>query len=471
MLARLLSIPADAPLYATSGFREWLAGEEAPWPPRPGGDRGLWLVDTRDRTALRELSAGGGVPAAFEGAVVLTRQREPGPFPKRLLRPLVRRYPRRMRTARVVREMTRAFPDVESRTFAFDDGPGLPAEFDARTPPDATGIALVAGPADPFSGGDWPALSAALGEPTLGVEGFQLRERGAAVALVRGRRAYVLRFVADPALQDVVERNHRTLVELRGRLGPRAAALLEKIPDPVYAERRDGTMVLGETRLPGALAWRARAGGTPADVLHHHAVGFLGQLEGATRGELTGPASDVASILRRDRDRLREAPFVSGAIREAVEAELAGAAAALGGWAGPGHASHGDFGYGNILVDAADGSLTGVIDWDTARLLDLPGIDRVNLEVQIARSDCGGSFLDAIRIVWEEERASDALRAAGPASRRRALFGVAICRYVLRSLSYPAVYRREAADFERGLRWLSGVTVADTAGEHGAGQA
>src|SRR5690606_4730869 len=93
------------------------------------------------------------------------------------------------------------------------------------------------------------------------------------------------------------------------------------------------------------------------------------------------------------------------------------------------------------------GRVTGVIDWDTARLQDLPGIDRVNLEIQIDP----GAFATSVRRVWAERRAHDALTPG----HERALFGVAVCRYVLRSLTYPEVYRAHAAQFREALAWLA----------------
>lgn len=48
--------------------------------------------------------------------------------------------------------------------------------------------------------------------------------------------------------------------------------------------------------------------------------------------------------------------------------------------------SHGDFGYGNILCDSKTGSLSGVIDWDTSRETELPGVDFINLLIQKFRA-------------------------------------------------------------------------------------
>lgn len=51
--------------------------------------------------------------------------------------------------------------------------------------------------------------------------------------------------------------------------------------------------------------------------------------------------------------------------------------------------AHGDYGYGNLLCDPATGRLTGVIDWDTCRDTELPGIDFLNLLIQHLRMQVG----------------------------------------------------------------------------------
>ncbi|HSH45967.1 MAG TPA: phosphotransferase, partial [Longimicrobiales bacterium] len=155
-----------------------------------------------------------------------------------------------------------------------------------------------------------------------------------------------------------------------------------------------------------------------------------------------------------DRERLRSCTFVDPDVRSMLARELDQAARALSGVALDPHASHGDFGYGNILVDPGSGVLEGVIDWDTARPLDFPGIDRVNLEIQI-RPD--GGFGERVSTVWKERAAYDALQGDGGEGRVRALFGLGVARFVLRSLTYPKVYRRQAPGFRRALRWLSRV--------------
>lgn len=67
--------------------------------------------------------------------------------------------------------------------------------------------------------------------------------------------------------------------------------------------------------------------------------------------------------------------------------------------------SHGDFGYGNILYDNKTASLSGVIDWDTSRDVELPGVDFINLLIQKfrAHSRMDKSYKAALRWLTSEQ--------------------------------------------------------------------
>ena len=67
--------------------------------------------------------------------------------------------------------------------------------------------------------------------------------------------------------------------------------------------------------------------------------------------------------------------------------------------------SHGDFGYGNILCDSKTGSLSGVIDWDTSRDTELPGVDFINLLIQKFRAhgSIDESYMAALQWIKSEQ--------------------------------------------------------------------
>lgn len=455
LLKLLLSMPEDAPVFATPSFGDWLAaGEQPAWPPPRGARAGLALVDTRDRVARdpdawRRLAES----PAIDAALVLSGSGAPGSAARRLLRRLRRPGTRRVDESRVASALFGAGAPPAAR-LAFEDDLEVPTDFAVGADPRSTGAAFLVGRVDPFSGPLWSSVGDFLGDPAFTVEGLQLRLRGAAVVTVRaGGREYVVRIVPPGGGQEVVRRNHSGLVELRRALAARPA-LLRLVPDPVFAESHGPVLLLGETRLAGTLAWKV-ASGALAPALHGNALAFLAALRDATVDAAPSDRDGLARLFDEDLARLDGAAFVGDSVRRMLGGELRAAAGALAEIEVRRHTSHGDFGYGNVLVDARDGRIEGVIDWDTARISDLPGVDRVNLEIQIRRVDFRESFPEAVESVWRGGAARDVLEGPGGPARARALFGVGVCRYVLRSLSYPAVYREESAGYERALAWLS----------------
>jgi len=457
LLKLLLCMPAHTPVYATPSFASWLNAERPlPWPPPRNAVDGLALIDTRDRAALRDAAARaiarGIGKSGFTAALILTGSGRPGSALKRALRRI--RYPgtRRLSEARIAADLRAAAGDLVVSRLAFNDDVDVPADFQLGDS-SLTGAGFLLTRTPPFSGTLWSKTAGWLNSGNLTIESFQLRIRGAAVIMLRtGERRYVVRVVPPGSLQQVVSRNYSALLELRASLDD--STLRDVVPAPVFAERDGDTLVLGETLLEGSLAWRVARRGL-ASAVHAGAVEFLSKMRAATGAWRALTHDDIRQLLASDESLLLNASFVSPLVRTLLEREFRDAGSALEGSALHLYTSHGDFGYGNILVDERDGKLTGVIDWDTARRWDFAGIDRVNLELQTRRSVHHESFATAVEAVWRERSAHEALRLDGGESSVRALFGLAVCRYIIRSFNYPAVYARESAGFERALQWLS----------------
>lgn len=462
----LLELPEDGPVFATPSFADWVGGGgDARWPPLPTRNGALLLVDTRDAAARRAppLRRGTAGRDAFEAALVLSGSGPPGSPFRRLLRRIRRPGTARLsedRTATMLLEPPAA-PVVHR--LAFEDGPEVPTTFrildevgvgdGGGRAAGSTGTAFLLTRQPPFVGPLWSFIAARLTEPELKPSSVQLRARGAGIVMMEGTaRGYVLRVVPPGELQPVVAKNHSSLQHLRSILGN--PALLELMPAPLFAEMHGSTLVLAETRVTGTLAWTV-AGGTLAPVIRRNALEYLETLRDATSRTIPIGQEGSSDLLAEDDELLAASNFVGPEMRRLIGAEFGRARNALAGRNLVAYTSHGDFGYGNVLIDPESGELQGVIDWDTAREVDFPGIDRVNLEIQIRRGSLDESFAEAVRAVWEGRLAHDALVTNGASNVTRALFGVAVCRYVIRSLRYPAVYRRLATDFERALAWLA----------------
>lgn len=442
LLALLLDVPIDAPVAATPNFAPWLGATAHAWPPADG--RGLWLIDTRDRVArsreLRRTLTGGGFDAAL---IVSAAPRQPlRRLAQRLRNPGCSRLPPGR-----VRPLVSLAQSAFVQVMGFDEGCHAPTDFTFERGA-AEGAAFLLTRRPPFRGELWTRLTQMLDGAELTVLWFDLRDRGAAVIAVdAGGSSYVVRVVPDAGLQHVVRRNHTTITELRRLLADENVEHL--VPRPVAIETWRSTLIMAETRLPGVLAWKV-ARDELAQRIHANALRFLDSLQRATLRSEPFTPDELGHLLQAERDRIDAAAFAPRGVRARLQNELSQSGSVLRTVSLKPHFSHGDFGYGNLLVAPQTGDLLGVIDWDTARHHDLPGIDRVNLELQLARA-AHGSFASAVRVVWEQRLAHDALLEHGTAESARALFGLAVCRYVSRSLAYPEIFRQESEDFDAAL--------------------
>lgn len=450
LLKLVLGLDAALPVHGTQGFRRWDTSMPA-WPPAPDASGGLWLVDTRDKPDLAVL-ARGAEEARFDAALVLSRGRHGRRSARRRLRQLLQRIPRRIPEGRVAAILAGLTTRVVHSIGFTDDG-GLPTDFDLNVPEGSSGTAFLVTTAGLPAGRIWAAVEENAGNGPLEILSFQLRARGAAVVIVRaaGRR-FVVRLVPAGPLQAVVLKNHSALSELRRALRERNGPL-NVIPEPLLAEHVGPTAVLVETCLNGQLAWEL-ARGPLAPTIHDNAVSFLHALRQATYRPASGPAV-LTRLLRNEEERIATASSFTGErMREMIGIEMRNAAAMLSRLGVEAYTSHGDFSYGNILVDSASGALEGVIDWDTSRALDVPGIDRVNLEIQILRTTTRVTFPAAVEAVWRGDLTGDALRGEAGADRARALFGLGVCRFITRAMGYPHLYSPMAGEFERAMAWL-----------------
>jgi len=239
---------------------------------------------------------------------------------------------------------------------------------------------------------------------------------------------------------------------LRSKLKTGGPPILDLLPTPVFQASDDDTLLFGETRLPGVLAWTL-AQGADAVPTRDAALKFLDDIRLQTNSAIPAGCDRIEALFSADLLQIQNATFVSPETRRLLGAELVAIRDVFYEAGVEAHASHGDFGPGNLLVDPKTGRLQGVIDWDTARMTDLPGIDRLNFEIQLQRSK-HSSFDRSVAAVWQSGLARDSLAGFSSERTRRALFEAAVLRYIIRSLRYPSVYREEAPEFARALEWL-----------------
>jgi hypothetical protein len=283
---------------------------------------------------------------------------------------------------------------------------------------------------------------------------FALRDRGTLIAFMadatRGER-HICRITTSD-LDFEIRKNADWLQRLQSNaeLPARIKALI-----PVSVGRSDvGNRVMHlEQQLEGEIAWRpGRRASTGEQILRELCAWAL-EFNVATAKPATMEPSTVDTLLH-DYDLVSSipAPDEFRAVRQVLAASLSGGAQSIV-WA------HGDFGLGNALVDGTH-RLTGVIDWDCAREVELAGVDLLNAIIQAAVISTGreaGSVLTQVAPIF----AAQGFAMLGTsvyddyfeldATGRSQIVALACLRLAARRYRYPSVAKKMAEDTVRVL--------------------
>lgn len=305
------------------------------------------------------------------------------------------------------------------------------------------------------------------GEVSLCVlERFDLRLRGALVLFVSeslNRRNVIVRVVSDPQVCKIVRRNQNFLVEVQA-ITELPDPVCRLLPSPLAEFTFSGHEVFIESLKEGILAWKANRSSLRKRI-YHDATRFIWSLQLATRRPTQYDSRVIDRLFAEDLGRLDSGAEVATRLRCGLLRALEGIRGRLDGWSGYLVASHGDYGYGNILVDPDRGNVTGVIDWDTGKLYDLPGLDLLNLEVQKVRIEQGAGVYDAFVCVSRVILGRGSLDVTGAynaefgitTTRVSALIYACLLRYLCRAAQYPEVFVSEQEDYLRTLDYLNKV--------------
>jgi len=297
------------------------------------------------------------------------------------------------------------------------------------------------------------------------VERMDIRKRGAVVLfLAEGRsgRGIIARVVSDSGINAIISKNHRFLEALTANpaLAPKFRELL---PCPLCRLDCSGATVYVETMLRGIPAWKVNRGRLRDDVFRN-ALEFLMELGRATGKRIRLENDSLDELFGVDLALVEHSSVIAPDFREELMLLVRQLKCSLGGREVLMTASHGDYGYGNILVDQHSGAMKGVIDWDTGRTSDFPGIDLFNLLVQQERSagNCGAqaAFSRVVHgIVSGGYRQNQhLLRCLGELGIEEDMVNQALSmsflRYVTRALQYPDLFLEEQEDFRSILGLL-----------------
>lgn len=293
------------------------------------------------------------------------------------------------------------------------------------------------------------------------LERFDFRERGALVLFVTERlssKQFIIRIVSDAETKGIVEKNH-TFLSWFHQEEMIPDTLKKKVPLPLANFLIQDSSVFIETLLPGVVAWKTN-NSAKRQRIYKDTLDFSMELAIHTKTECQLDSDDLKNMFSEDRHRIANMAicgekFLSLVyeIIEIIVKKLAGKHVWLA-------TSHGDYGFGNVLVDNRDGRLRGVIDWDTGRSQEFPAVDVFNMIIQRERierntglagsvsglitRDNFGLPLYVIKLFETELGLGSMLM--------QFMFSIAIIRYISRSAQYPAVFKNELNDYHDTLQ-------------------
>lgn len=298
----------------------------------------------------------------------------------------------------------------------------------------------------------------------LRIDRFEIRERGALVIFIsenmKGNK-FIIRVTSSVENRRRIQKNHLYLT--RVHQNPDIPDNLKnKLPYPLDEFNFGNCHVFMESRLPGILAWKVETGRVK-NIVYKQAADFIIQFFESAASKLVLNEQILTELFSQDMEIIDASNFAGEDIRRLllnginlVRERLLGRKLILG-------PSHGDYGHGNIMVDEKTGHLRGVIDWDTGRFRDFPGIDFINLLIQKRRSECRESLRDTVaeladlRSITEEVRKIlgrlDKLQVVNSTEMWRIALLITVIRYITRAMQYPTLFCRDKWDFFATLDW------------------
>ncbi len=299
--------------------------------------------------------------------------------------------------------------------------------------------------------------------PRYRLERFDLRMRGAMVLFLSEQftgNDFVVRVIRDFKTKVIVSRNEQFLQWLQSQQNLREE-LKHKLPCPITKFDFIGSTVFIETLMKGVLAWKVNSP-TLREVIFEESWDFIYQLQQGTRWKTKIDEKIFQELFSFVIDRLASCDGVNKSFFHEVIMTIENIKQYMIGQDCVLSASHGDYGYGNILVDPHSGKLTGVIDWDTGRRRDFIGLDIFNLLVQRERIEKGHDVFQAFAKIVRNILSNNSLDSGGKYAREFGVFGdtlkvlmyIGLLRYASRSAQYPKVYNTEQDEYVETLQFL-----------------
>ena len=297
---------------------------------------------------------------------------------------------------------------------------------------------------------------------------IDLRARGALVLFIRTElpeKQFVLRVVDNLKTETIVKRNHQFLRKIHYQYSI-PNQLKRVIPFPLNISSYDGRTIFSETMLPGIPAWKLNRG-VLCQKIFNEASNFIITLNYSTRFLTTFSPQVIDELLNYDINLIESCSGTDRQLLERITQLAKNIRSNLLGKTGFLAISHGDYGYGNILINPISGKISGVIDWDTGREQEFVGIDHINLQIQKHRNENStnfiGSFLDVASKIFQRgciDSNGIYLSMFGIKDiMLPEMIAVAFLRYMSRAAQYPEIFVGEQYDYLQAIQLFDEMAV------------
>jgi len=294
----------------------------------------------------------------------------------------------------------------------------------------------------------------------LHVERFDIRDRGALAVFVKEEnlsRYFIIRIVHGFKTEAIIKKNHEFLTWLHN-MKDLPDEVKKKIPVPLDEFSFKESHVFLETSIPGQLAWKANKRKI-RNRIFNDSIQFIFSLNTINKQIKYMDQREITSLFSNDIHLIENSEVCSLNLKklfknkvEYIKHNIAGLHMCLAAY-------HGDYGYGNIMVDPRDGRLQGVIDWDTGRKQDFAGVDLMNLMIQKERTEQNIDFFRSVRHLLGKPSlgiptyVSDYLRTHFDLEgiKMRLVFFIAIIRNISRAAQYPDIFLVEKDEYTKAL--------------------
>ena len=300
----------------------------------------------------------------------------------------------------------------------------------------------------------------------LALERFDLRQRGALVLMLKnvtsGQR-FVVRTASSSKVDQVIGKNALWIERIRSNRQI-SETVKSKIPH-LFGKfpYRDNTIYVEEL-MEGILAWKLADVSRFKQKMFGETYSFLCDFNKSTQAYLEVDEGLFSKLVLDDVESaavFSSRPEFKGILDEVIlclRKSLLGSRRFIV-W------GHGDFGYGNVLVNPKNAKLVGVIDWDTGRDLELAGVDLINLVIQKHRMYNNCSIIDALEDIGikiiekgfsivDNSIDYDELFAIQKYQMRE-IFALFCLRLTFRFCRYPTLFEQNRYEITKYLGWIN----------------